>query len=212
LIDGLPSNSLLGFVLTSTIIEITPGPNMAYLAALSLAQGRRAGIAAVAGIALGLSAYGLAVGFGLGTAISNSVFLYESLRWAGVVYLLWLAWDAWKMERDGPSSAAAVGTTPSTAFHRGLVTNLLNPKAAVFYIAILPEFVRIDRGSVAAQTALLSAVYVTIATVIHLLIVLLASHLQARIETPASRRTIRRVLAILLAGIAIWFAVSTERG
>lgn len=212
MIDGLPSNSLLGFVLTSTVIEITPGPNMAYLAALSLAQGRRAGIAAVAGIALGLSAYGLAVGFGLGTAISNSVFLYESLRWAGVVYLLWLAWDAWKMERDGASSAAAVGTTPSTAFHRGLVTNLLNPKAAVFYIAILPEFVRLDRGSIAAQTALLSAVYVTIATVIHLLIVLLASHLQARIETPESRRTIRRVLAILLAGIAIWFAVSTERG
>ena len=106
MIDGVPSHSLLGFALTSAIIEVTPGPNMAYLAALSLAQGRRAGFAAVAGIALGLSAYGIAVGFGLGTVISNSVLLYESLRWAGVLYLFWLAWDAWKAERDGAAAAA----------------------------------------------------------------------------------------------------------
>jgi len=212
LIDGVPSHSLLGFALTSAIIEVTPGPNMAYLAALSLAQGRRAGFAAVAGIALGLSAYGIAVGFGLGTVISNSVLLYESLRWAGVLYLFWLAWDAWKAERDGAAAAAPpVAVTPSAAFRRGLITNLLNPKAAMFFIAVLPEFVRIDRGDVGIQTLMLSAIYVAIATLIHLALVVLASHLQARIGTPDRRRTIRRALAIMLAGIAVWFALSTGR-
>jgi threonine/homoserine/homoserine lactone efflux protein len=212
LIGDLASNSLLAFLLTATVIEITPGPNMAYLAALSLSQGRRAGIAAVVGIAIGLSVYGVAAALGLGAIIDSSRFLYETLRWAGVAYLLWLAWDAWTAEREVASkSAPNPDVPPWPAFRRGLITNLLNPKAAVFYIAVLPEFVQIGRGAIAAQTLMLSAIYVAVATTIHLSIVLLAARLQTAIETPDSRRTIRRVLAMLLAVIAIWFAVSTER-
>lgn len=208
----LAANSLLAFLLTAIIIEITPGPNMAYLAALSLSQGRRAGLAAVAGIALGLSVYGIVAALGLGTVIDNSRTLYEALRWAGVIYLLWLAWDAWKAERDGAAGPQlAQKLPPLAAFRRGLVTNLLNPKAAVFYVAVLPEFVRIGQAPVATQTLMLSAIYVSVATAIHLLIVLLAARLQSVVETPDSRRTVRRILAVLLAIIAIWFALSTER-
>lgn len=212
MIGDLTSNSLFAFLLTATVIEVTPGPNMAYLAALSLSQGRRAGIAAVAGIAIGLSVYGAAAALGLGTLIANSRFLYEALRWAGVLYLLWLAWDAWKAESDVPSDNEPTPNVPPwPAFRRGLITNLLNPKAAVFYIAVLPEFIQIGKGAIPAQTLMLSAIYVAIATTIHLAIVLLAARLQTAIETPDSRRTIRRVLAVFLAVIAIWFAVSTER-
>ena len=208
------SASLLAFALTCVVIEITPGPNMAYLAALSLSQGARAGIAAVAGIALGLSVYGVAASLGLSAIIDNSTFLYETLRWGGVAYLLWLAWDAWAAERETVPDATGdndmVG--PWIAFRRGLITNLLNPKAAVFYVAVLPDFVQIGRGSVAAQTLMLSAIYVGIATAIHLIIVLLASRLQTVIATPEKRRTVRRVLAVLLAAIAVWFAFSMNRG
>ncbi len=208
----LAANSLLAFLLTAIVIEITPGPNMAYLAALSLSQGRRAGLAAVAGIALGLSVYGIVAALGLGTVIDNSRTLYEALRWAGVIYLLWLAWDAWKAERDGAAGPQlAQKLPPLAAFRRGLVTNLLNPKAAVFYVAVLPEFVRIVHAPVATQTLMLSAIYVSVATAIHLLIELLAARLQSVVETPDSRRTVRRILAVLLAIIAIWFALSTER-
>ena len=126
------STSLLAFALTCFVIEITPGPNMAYLAALSLSQGVRAGIAAVAGIALGLSVYGVGASLGLSAVIDNSAFLYETLRWGGVAYLLWLAWDAWAAERDVAPEAVEGGIGPWTAFRRGLITNLLNPKAAVF--------------------------------------------------------------------------------
>jgi threonine/homoserine/homoserine lactone efflux protein len=206
------ANSLLAFALTSFVIEITPGPNMAYLGALSLSQGVRVGLAAVAGIALGLSVYGLAATLGLSAVIDNSKFLYETLRWAGVAYLLWLAWDAWAAER-GTSPAADGHRTiaPWTAFRRGLITNLLNPKAAVFYVAVLPDFIRIGNGSITVQTLMLSAIYVAIATAIHLTIVLLASRMQSMIETPDKRRNIRRALAVLLAVIAIWFALSTGR-
>lgn len=210
--SDLAASSLPAFALTSFVIEMTPGPNMAYLAALSLAQGRHVGFAAVAGIALGLSVYGVAAALGLGTVIANSRFLYDALRWAGVLYLLWLAWEAWAAEREvSPAAFANHVLSPGIAFRRGLVTNLLNPKAAVFYVAVLPEFIRISQGSVMSQTLLLSAIYVAIATFIHVVIVVLANHLQSTIKTPKTRRTMRRVLAVLLAGIAIWFAVSTNR-
>ncbi|TXJ13132.1 MAG: LysE family translocator [Afipia sp.] len=205
------STSLLAFALTCFVIEITPGPNMAYLAALSLSQGVRAGLAAVAGIALGLSVYGVAASLGLSAIIDNSAFLYEALRWGGVVYLLWLAWEAWAAEREVAPETVDGGIDPWTAFRRGLITNLLNPKAAVFYVAVLPDFIQIGKGAVAAQTLVLSAIYVGIATAIHLVIVLLASRLQSVIATPEQRRTVRRILAVLLAGIAIWFAFSTSR-
>jgi threonine/homoserine/homoserine lactone efflux protein len=205
------STSLLAFALTCFVIEITPGPNMAYLAALSLSQGVRAGLAAVAGIALGLSVYGVAASLGLSAIIDNSAFLYEALRWGGVVYLLWLAWEAWAAEREVAPETVDGGIDPWTAFRRGLITNLLNPKAAVFYVAVLPDFIQIGKGAVATQTLVLSAIYVGIATAIHLVIVLLASRLQSVIATPEQRRTVRRILAVLLAGIAVWFAFSTSR-
>ncbi|EKS37218.1 LysE family translocator [Afipia broomeae] len=205
------SPPLLAFALTCLVIEITPGPNMAYLAALSLSQGVRAGIAAVAGIALGLAIYGVAASLGLSAIIDNSRFLYETLRWGGVAYLLWLAWEAWTAEREVSPETVDGGISPWTAFRRGLITNLLNPKAAVFYVAVLPDFIQIEKGAVAEQTLMLSAIYVGIATSIHLVIVLLASRLQRVIATAEQRRTVRRVLAVLLAAIAIWFAFSTSR-
>ena len=205
------STSLLAFVLTCFIIEITPGPNMAYLAALSLSQGTRAGLAAVAGIALGLAIYGVAASLGLSAIIDNSAFLYETLRWGGVAYLLWLAWEAWAAEREISPETVDGGINPWTAFRRGLITNLLNPKAAVFYVAVLPDFIQIGKSAVTTQTLTLSAIYVSIATAIHLAIVLLASRLQRVIATPEQRRTVRRVLAVLLAAIAVWFAFSTSR-
>lgn len=206
------SSPLAGFVLTALVIEMTPGPNMAYLATLSLSQGIRAGLAAVIGVALGLSVYGVAAALGLSAIIDNSPLLYEVLRWGGVAYLLWLAWEAWASEAEtAPETADDLNARPWIAFRRGLITNLLNPKAAVFYVAVLPDFVQLGKGSVATQTLMLSAIYVGIATAIHLVIVFLAGRLQGVIATPDKRRTIRRTLALLLAAIAIWFAFSTAR-
>jgi threonine/homoserine/homoserine lactone efflux protein len=202
---------LLAFALTATIIEITPGPNMAYLASLSLTHGLRIGFAAVAGIALGLMTYGIAAALGLAAMIDSSRWFYEMLRWAGVAYLVWLAWDAWSSESETADAGEGEDSQPWRAFRRGLVTNLLNPKAAIFYVALLPEFVRIDGGPVVTQTLMLSAIYVGIATAIHMTIVLLAGSLQETIATPDRRRTVRRGLALALFGIAIWFALTSGR-
>ena len=211
MIELLPP-ALLAFAATCVVIELTPGPNMAYLAALSLSNGARVGIAAVAGVALGLSAYGLVAALGLAALIEQSHLLYETLRWAGVIYLFWLAWEAWSSERKtGPESSEGSDRAMRAAFRRGLITNLLNPKAGVFYVAMVPTFVTPGTTAVIEQTLLLSAIFVTIATAIHLSIVLLASRLHGILTDPARLRVVRKALAVVLAGIAIWFAVSTAR-
>ena len=209
--DAASLNPLLAFALTAFIIELTPGPNMAYLAALSLSQGMKAGLAAVAGIALGLSVYGIAAALGLTAIIDSSRFLYELLRWAGVAYLLWLAWEGWTRERETSQSQAEEQHQPWPAFRRGLITNLLNPKAAVFYVAMLPEFIRDDGRTVLMQTVILSSVYVGIATVVHAAIVIMAGSLQDIVSTADRRLRVRRALALVLVAIAIWFAFSTGR-
>jgi threonine/homoserine/homoserine lactone efflux protein len=200
---------LLSFALAATLIELTPGPNMAYLAILSIQHGRRAGLSAVAGIALGLLGAGLAAALGLAALIDIFPSVYNVLRWAGVVYLLWLAWEGWRGSEGSPAEAARVGWPDAVYFRRGLITNLLNPKAFLFYLAVLPRFVE-PTWPLMAQTILLSLIYVAIATAIHAGIAVLAGTAQ-RLTSVRSGRVIRRALSLALAGVAIWLAFATAR-
>jgi threonine/homoserine/homoserine lactone efflux protein len=133
----LPS-TLASFLLTSFLIEMTPGPNMTYLALVSASDGRRKGFAAVAGVAIGLAIVGAIAAIGVAELIQASTLLYEVLRWAGILFLLYLAWDGWKTRSIGSDNS---GVAKGRYFLRGLVTNLLNPKAGVFYVAVLPTFI-----------------------------------------------------------------------
>lgn len=202
---GFLPETLLSFAIASTLIELTPGPNMAYLAVLAATDGRRHGFAAVAGVALGLLIVGLLAAFGLAALISSSPFLFGILRWGGVAYLLWLAVEAWRPEAPEENEFAA---SDARYFRRGLVVNLLNPKAGVFYIAMVPGFVNPD-GPILAQTLFLSVLFVAIATAVHALIVIMAGAAQPYLSNPQHRQTVRRFMAVALVGIAIWFGWST---
>ena len=200
----------LAFVATAFVIELTPGPNMGYLAIVSVRDGRRAGFAAVLGIALGLLLVGVAAALGLTAIIAASRWLYEALRWAGALYLLWLAWEGWR----GESDVAQVRQRDAPAEHsrffvRGLTTNLLNPKAGVFYVATLPTFVNAAEPAL-PQVLLLTVIYVAVATLVHAAIVLLAGTVQPWLEDEGRSRVARRVLSLLLAAIAVWLLIVTK--
>lgn len=199
------SDTFLAFVVASALIELTPGPNMAYLAVLAASDGRRPGYAAVAGVALGLLIVGLLSAFGLAALIAASPPLFQALRWGGVAYLLWLAWDSWNGEDAGGEFEGSNGRY----FRRGLIVNLLNPKAGVFYVAMLPQFVNPD-APVLPQTITLSVTFVVIATVIHATIVTGAGALRPMLTNAEKRQTVRRALALALVGVAVWFAVKTQ--
>jgi threonine/homoserine/homoserine lactone efflux protein len=200
----------LSFIMTCLVIESTPGPNMAYLAVLSASNGRRAGFAATLGIALGLLIIGIAAALGVAALISNSPLAYQILRWGGVGYLLWLAWDGWREEPE--TSPGKTDGPPQNAkfFRRGLIVNLLNPKAAVFYVAILPGFIAASSAAM-FQAVTLTITYVIVATAMHSLIVTLAGTAQKFLEDRKRRLIARRVLSVVLAGIALWFALTTGR-
>lgn len=200
---------LPAFLLTALVIELTPGPNMAYLALVSAVEGRRAGLAATAGVALGLGVIGIASALGLAALVAASPFAFSLLRWAGAAYLLWLAWEAWRGAGEVSPGRAGPLQPASGHFRRGLVVNLLNPKAGLFYIAMLPGFVDPARP-VALQTAILTASYVLLATSIHLVIVAMAGSLRGWLESEPRQRTARRTFALLLAGIAVWFLLVTR--
>ena len=200
---AVTSATMIAFAATCVVIELTPGPNMAYLAVLSANKGRRGGFVATLGIALGLLIVGLAAALGLSAVIANSRWLYEALRWGGVLYLLWLAWEGWRGEEETSPGKAGVASENSKLFMRGLVTNLLNPKAGIFYIAVLPTFLD-EARPLAGQAMALSFIYVAIATLVHSTIVLLADAARPWLEDELRSTTVRRVLSLLLVGIAVW--------
>lgn len=181
---------------------------MAYIAVLSATDGRRAGYAAIAGIALGLLSVGIAAALGVATLVSNSFIIYQLLRFGGVLYLLWLAWDTWKPAPLLHPSEVKSLIYNAKFFKRGLITNLLNPKAAIFYVAMLPQFIN-PAHPLLIQTIILTLIFVAIATFIHGLIVTLAGYARHFLENDKHRITIRRILSLTLVAIALWFGIST---
>ena len=205
------SNLIFSFVLLSVLVELTPGPNMVYLVILSLTAGKRVALSAVAGVTLGLLFIGSSAAFGVAALISSSPYIYELLRWGGVAYLLWLAWCGWQEDIETSPSKSGITKEDLRYFRRGVLTNLLNPKAALFYIAILPGFI-VTRVDPLYQTLFLTLVNVAIATAIHISIVLLALRLKPLLDKPERRIYIRKGLALLLVVVAAWFAVAAGRG
>lgn len=198
----------LAFLWTALIVELTPGPNMTYLAVLSLSEGRRAGFAAVGGVAAGLAIVALLAAFGLATIISQSPFLYHALRWIGVGYLLWLAYEIWRGESTS-EDAFTSSLTLGRYFRRGLMTNLLNPKAAIFYIAVLPPFLDPSKP-VLAQTLAMSIAYVLIATGVHFCVVVIAERAKPWLTDGRDVKTVRGALSLSVIMVAAWLIWSTR--
>jgi len=195
------------FLVTTILIELTPGPNMAWLALTSATYGKRAGFAAVAGISAGLAVLSAASAAGLAELAARSPIAFGLLRYAGVAYLLWLALETWRGVRErAPNGAGDMAA--SAWFRHGLLLNLLNPKAAVFFVTVLPAYI-LTSAPVASQTALLSASYVAIATAVHVAIVMLAAQAHGWIQSGGRVHIVQRVFAVLLAAVALWFFVTT---
>lgn len=197
---------LWSFLLASILIELTPGPNMTWLAVLGASRGRAVALAAVAGICLGLAIAGIVAGVGLTAVLTQWPMLFQALRWIGTFYLFYLAWDAWRSS-DGIDSNPQEGA--ALAFQQGLISNILNPKAYLFYAAMLPQFVS---GTMPLTTEIttLTVVYVMIATVIHTAIALLSGSLAGFLKTSPRATKIRKSLSVLIALAAIWFFYSTQ--
>ncbi|KQW81921.1 LysE family translocator [Brevundimonas sp. Root1279] len=202
---------LAPFLLAVALIELTPGPNMGWLALVSVGRGRAAGFAAVAGVTLGLAAWMVAAAVGLTKLVLEAPVVYQAIRWAGVLFLLWLAWEAWRQPGAADPARPAEAGTLRGLFLRGMTGNLLNPKAAVFYVALLPTFMRPDHGSPLTQALVLGSLHLAVAVVVHSLIVLGAAGAGAVVVGRAGGPVLRGAMALGIAAVALWMAWETRR-
>jgi threonine/homoserine/homoserine lactone efflux protein len=168
-------SSLIGFALLSLGIVLTPGPNMIYVISRSLTQGPAAGIVSLGGVALGFVFYMLCAAFGITALLFAVPYAYDALRFAGAAYLLWLAWQALKPGGRSPFQVKKLKVdSPRKLFAMGLLTNLLNPKIAMLYLALLPQFIDPSEGGVLMQSITLGAIQIIISVGVNAMIALAA--------------------------------------
>ena len=210
----IPLDSLALYAVACVLLVLTPGPNLMYLISRTLCQGRTAGIVSLAGTTSGLLFYAVAAAFGLTAVFVAVPVLFDIVRWAGAAYLLWLAWDAVRprgggglfARRDLPPVAAAV------LYRTGILTSILNPKVALFYLALFPQFVDPARGSVLVQSLILAAVQIVIAFAGDLMFVLAAARVALWLSTrPAWVTAQRWVLGGVFGAIAVKLALDSRR-
>ncbi|GAA4938425.1 LysE family translocator [Actinoplanes utahensis] len=192
---------------------LTPGPNMMYLVSRSITQGRRAGLVSLAGVGLGFLVYLTATNLGLSVVFVAVPELYQAIKIAGAAYLAWLAFQTL---RPGGASVfeprPLEPDSPRRLFTMGLLTNLLNPKAAVLYLSLIPQFVRPENGHVIAQGFLLGGVQIAVSLAVNLTIVAAAGAIAVFLaRRPAWLRIQRYLMGGVLGVIAVKLATDRSR-
>jgi threonine/homoserine/homoserine lactone efflux protein len=179
----IPAHDLFFFLCAAFLMVMTPGPNMIYLISRSICQGRKAGLISLAGVVAGFVVHMLAATIGLSAMFMAIPLAYTLLKWAGALYLLWMAWQAVKPGATSPFAPKALPPDPPRKlFLMGFLTNLLNPKVAMFYLALLPQFISPEHGSVFLQSIVLGLSQIAVSL------------------------SVNTVIALTAAGIATWFA------
>jgi threonine/homoserine/homoserine lactone efflux protein len=195
----------LGVFLVALGMVLTPGPNMMYLVSRSLTQGRRAGIVSLAGTGVGFLIYLTATNLGLSVIFTAVPWLYVGLKVAGACYLGWLAWKA--LRRGGVSvftPAPMAPDSPRRLFTMGLVTNLLNPKAAVLYLSLIPQFIRPETGHVLAQGFQLGGIQIAVSLAVNLVWILTAAKVARFLDRrPVWLRVQRFLMGTVLGVLAV---------
>ena len=206
-------SNLLIFVGACLLLALAPGPIMIYLVSRSICQGRAAGVLSLFGATLGVMTHMFAAVIGLSGLFLAAPVAYEILKYAGAAYLLWLAWQ--ELRPNVSSSINLQQLPPDSSrklFLMGLMTGLLNPKVAMFYLSLFPQFVDPDRGSVFIQSLILGVTQNLIAFTFNLMYVLSAAGMAAWFSRNRLWRAVqRRVMGVVLAALAIRLALEERR-
>ena len=207
------TSTLFAFALLCLGLVLTPGPNMMYLVSRSICQGRRAGMVSLGGVGLGFLVYMLAAALGITALLFAIPLAYDGLRLAGAVYLLYLAWQAL---RPGGRSPFQVRDLPVDSdrrlFAMGFVTNLLNPKAAMLYLSLLPQFIDPARGNVLTQSLVLGGLQIIISLSLNALIASAAGTIAAFLGSRPLWMVVQRwLMGTVLASLGLRMAFESRR-
>lgn len=203
----------IAFGLIALAMVLTPGPNMIYLISRSVCQGRQAGLISLGGIAFAFVLYILCAALGITAFLFAIPYAYDLLRFSGAAYLLYLAWQSVK---PGGRSTFAVTNLPIDSskklFIMGFITNVLNPKVAIMYLSLLPQFIQPEHGSVLTQSLELGSIQISISMVVNATIVMMAGTLAKFLSSrPAWLKAQRWIMGTVLAGLAVRIALESKK-
>lgn len=206
------ATTLLAFAALAVGMVLTPGPNMIYMISRAITQGRVAGLVSLAGVVVGFIFYMLCAAFGITAIVFAVPYAYDAMRFAGVIYLLWLAFDA---VRPGGRSPFQLRKMPIASrkrlFTMGLLTNLFNPKIAIFYLALLPNFID-PTGSVLLQSLTLGTLHIAISITLNSMIACAAGSIAGFLAVrPGWLLAQRWVMGTMLGGLAVNIALEKSR-
>lgn len=201
----ISTQSFIIFITAAIVLAITPGPNMIYLISRSICQGRTAGIMSWIGVVLGLTFHMFCASVGLTALFMAIPLAYELLKFAGAFYLLWLAWQAVRPGARSPFEAKDLAPeSPRKLFLMGMFTSVLNPKIAIFYLSILPQFIEPDSGSVLTQSLVLGVTQICIGSTVNLSVVVSAAAIAAWFARNRLWLTVQRyVMGCVLGVLAV---------
>lgn len=209
------SAHLIAFALAAVTIALVPGPGMLYVLARSLGGGRDEGLRSTAGTGIGGLVHVAAAAAGLSAIIATSATAFTAVKYLGAAYLIWLGCRALlSRNREAPSVSAEGTTAPaaSNALRQGVLTEVLNPKTALFFLTFLPQFCQPDNGPLAAQVLVLGAVSVALNTSVDVAVALAAGALSRRLrERPAMWRRQQVATGSVLIGLGAYAALSGHR-
>lgn len=198
-------SSLLAFGFIALGLVLTPGPNMIYLVSRSICQGRAAGLISLGGVALGFVFYMLCAAFGITALVMAVPYAYDTLRIGGALYLLYLAWQAIRPGGHSPFQVQELPPdSPRKLFAMGFVTNLLNPKIAVMYLSLLPQFIHLGHGSVLSQSLILGSTQILISVSVNAVIAIMASSIAGFLTGRPVWQVVQRwFMGTVLAALAV---------
>ena len=209
----IPLNELLIFAAASLLMVLTPGPNMIYLISRSICQGRKAGLVSLLGVVAGFFVHLFAAAAGLTAVFLAVPVAYEVLKWAGALYLLWLAWQAVKPGARSPFEAQQLPPDSTRKLvTMGFLTSALNPKIAVFYLSVFPQFITPEHGSVFTQSLLLGFTQISVSFLVNALIAVFAASIASWfINNPTWLAVQRYFMGFVLAALAVRLMLEQRR-
>lgn len=206
------SPDLLTFVGAGLLLNITPGPDVLYIVGRSLSQGRLAGVVSALGISAGCLVHVAAAALGLSTLMLTVPLAYDVVRYAGAAYLVWLGVRALMSRSGGLALPEMAHASHWATFRQGMVTNALNPKVALFFLAFLPQFTDASRGPLALQFVVLGLIFIANGLVVCLGYALAASWLGGWLTRRYDIHAwLHRAMGVLFIGLGLRLALGTRR-